>query len=252
MSFKEPKKRKVESQPFVSKSQLPTKCRDTVKTHINSVYVGTIIRMYDRTYPEEGQLATAHWVTDQGLFVTLHSEQRSDFITLKYKTWVVDHRHVKPGAFLLFSRTGADDIQDEMKKKTINEIKQRNSRILMNDVVMDFPTARCRDSYECSLFKLTCNCGFSKKAKKYTCSESNTENRGRRYYGCVDKYSTNVESCNFFVWENEIEHQTYLKCDCGILCKKINISKKGLLPVYKFVCVNKNNKYHQGCYVSKN
>ena len=228
---------------------LDNKYKDTVRSHVNSVYVGTIIRIYDSAYSDEGQLATAHWVTEQGLYVTLHDEQRSDFISLKYKTFVVDHRLVKPGAFRLFCRTGSDDIRDEGKKMTINEIKQKNSRILMNHVVMDFPTQRDRETYECSLFKLTCNCGFSKKAKVYTCSESNKVNGGQRYYGCVDKYSTSIQSCNFFVWEREIEHKMYEICDCGILCKRINICQKGMEPVFKFVCVNRNNKYHPGCYV---
>ena len=119
----------------------------------------------------------------------------------------------------------------------------------MNHVVMDFPTQRDRETYECSLFKLTCNCGFSKKAKVYTCSESNKVNGGQRYYGCVDKYSTSIQSCNFFVWEREIEHKMYELCECGILCKRINICQKGMEPVFKFVCVNRNNKYHPGCYV---
>ena len=42
---------------------------------------------------------TVHWVIDQGPFVTLHDEQRSDFVSLKYKIFVVDHRLVKPSIF---------------------------------------------------------------------------------------------------------------------------------------------------------
>ena len=123
---------------------LPVKYKDTVRNHINSVYVGTVVRIYDPAYSDEGQLATAHWVTTEGLFVTLHDEQRSEFVTLKYKTFVVDHRLVKPGAFRLFSRTGTDDIRDEERSKTINEVKQKNSRILANHMVMNFPTQRDR------------------------------------------------------------------------------------------------------------
>ena len=73
---------------------LDKKYKDTFRSHMNSVYVGTIIWIYDSAYSDEGQLATAHWVTEQGLYVTLHDEQRTDFITLKYKTFVVDHRLV--------------------------------------------------------------------------------------------------------------------------------------------------------------
>ena len=78
---------------------LPQKCKDTVRSHINSVYVGTIIWIYDPAYSNEGQLMTVHWVIDQGPFVTLHDEQRSDFVSLKYKIFVVDHRLVKPSIF---------------------------------------------------------------------------------------------------------------------------------------------------------
>ena len=56
-------------------------------------------RIYDPAYSNDGQLATAHWVTEQGLFVTLHDEQRSDFVSLKYKIFVVDHKLVKPSIF---------------------------------------------------------------------------------------------------------------------------------------------------------
>ena len=236
------KKRRVERSPFEHHVTLdtvvPDGYKEKVKEHINSVYVGTILRIYDPAYSVDGQLATAHWATDQGVYVTLHDEQRSGFISLKYKTWVVDHRPVKPGSLRLFKRTGTDDMEDDRRKLTINENKQKNYRILMNNMVMNFPTQRDQQTYECALFKLTCNCGFSKKLKKYTCSHSNHENGGRKYYGCVDKYSRNLNSYNFFVWENEIEHETYQTCKCGILCKRINIGKKGSAPNYKFVCVN--------------
>ena len=236
------KQRQVESYDFPNSAKLtkvvPDGYKDKVNDHINSVYVGTILRIHDPTYPIEGQLATAHWATEQGVYVTLDDERRSDFITLKYKTWLVDHCPVKAGALRMFTCPGIDDMKDETRKLTINEIKQKNSRILMNNMVMNFPTQCDQQTYECSLFKLTCNCGYSKKLKTYTCSHTNHENGGRRYYGCVDKYSRNVTSCNFFVWENDIEHQTYQTCKCGVLCKRITISKKGSALIFKFVCVS--------------
>ena len=51
----------------------------------------------------------------------------------------------------------------------------------------------------------------------------------------------------YFVWKAEVEHKRYMTCKCGKLCKKINVSKKGLLPVFKFVCINRTKKYHPGC-----
>ena len=104
--------------------RLPESCKTSVRTHINSIYVGTIIRIYDPRYGTEGQLATAHWYTDEGVFVTLHDDQRCDFISLKYKKWVVDHRCVNVGAFKLFSKASFNDIEDDLQNKTINEIKQ--------------------------------------------------------------------------------------------------------------------------------
>ena len=246
------KKQKVEEgivPQYTLQDRLPETCRRTVKDHINTIYVGSIIRILDVGYSPEGQLATVHWVTNEGLFVTLHMEEKSAFVDLRYKSWVVDHRSVKPGSFKLFSRYGTNDIADDRRSHTINEIKQRNSRILSNDTLMDYPTQADRNTYSCCLFRLTCNCGCSKRAKKYTCSEKNKQNAGKRYYGCSNRYSISEDSCNFFVWESEIEHGQYVKCECGQLCKKINVSQKGLLPIYKFVCINRNNKLHPGCSV---
>ena len=228
---------------------LPENCRNTVRKHVNTIYVGSIIRIYDREYGPEGQLATAHLSLDNKVYVTLHDQQVCAFVDLTNKQWVVDHRCVKPGSFVLFARHGTDDIKEEKKKKTVNEIRQKNSKILWNDTLMDYPTQRDRETYNCCLFRLTCNCGSGKKAVLYTCSEKNIENAGKSYYGCPHKYRTSEESCNFFVWKTEIEHCQYITCKCGQLCKKIDISKNGLLPVFKFVCINNRNKYHQGCNV---
>ena len=106
--------------------RLPDTCRKSLRTHINSIYVGSIVRIYDPRFITEGQLATAYWCTRDGLFVTLHSEQRCDFADLKYKKWIVDHRCVKVGALKLFSKASSNDIDENPRNKTINEIKQRN------------------------------------------------------------------------------------------------------------------------------
>ena len=245
------KKRRNNEPTYIStellNERLPSSSKFTVKKHINTIYVGSIIRIYDPSYMPGGQLATAHWVANDGLFVTLHDEGICTFIDLKYKSWVVDHGFVKPGAIKLFSRYGTNDIEEEGRNHTINEKKKKNSKILMNDTLMDFPTQADRDTYDCSLFRLTCNCGSSKKVKKFTCSLTNRENAGKKYYGCLDRYSSLDESCNFFAWEHEIEHGKFVTCECGDLCKKVNVSKKGVLPVYKFVCINRHNKLYPGC-----
>ena len=96
--------------------QLPINCKESVCNHINSVYVGSIVRVYDPAYGAEGHLVTAHWMTEKGIFAKLHEDNKMDFVRLKYKTWVVDHRQVKPGSYRLFTRFGTDDIEDDGKK----------------------------------------------------------------------------------------------------------------------------------------
>ena len=105
------------------------------------------------------------------------------------------------------------------RKKTVNEIKQQNRRILMNDTMMKFPTKIDWCTYECCLFMLTCNCGYSKRVKKYTCSHH------KQYFGSKDRYSSSGVGCSFFVWAKELEHHKYKKCKCGKLCKRIQVEK---------------------------
>ena len=50
-----------------STTVVPDGYKDMVKDHINSAYVGTILRIYDPAYSIEGQLATAHWATEKGV-----------------------------------------------------------------------------------------------------------------------------------------------------------------------------------------
>ena len=75
-----------------------------MKDHINTVHVGTILRIYYQSYGVEGQLATAHWATENGIFVTLNDESKSNFMHLINYTWVVDQRCVKPVSMLLHIR----------------------------------------------------------------------------------------------------------------------------------------------------
>ena len=51
---------------------LPAHCRRTVRTHINTVYVGSIMGIYDRKYGPKGQLATAHLSLNDQVYITLH------------------------------------------------------------------------------------------------------------------------------------------------------------------------------------
>ena len=88
----------------------------------------------------EGHLVTTYRRIEDDISATLHDDCKMGFVSLKYKTWVVDQRQVKPGSLRLFSRFGTDDIEEENKINTINKIKQKNSRILINNTLMDYPT----------------------------------------------------------------------------------------------------------------
>ena len=92
--------------------RLPPHCKEYVRNHINSVYGGSITRIYDPAYGAEGHLVTAHWMTKNGVFATLHDDSKMEFVSLEYKTWVVDQRRVRPGSFRLFTRCGTDDIEE--------------------------------------------------------------------------------------------------------------------------------------------
>ena len=78
---------------------------------------------------DKGRLATTHWMDRRGIFVTCHSEEISTFLDLSDKTFVVDHEFVRPGSFKLITKFGTNDMADETKKTTVNEIKQQNRRI---------------------------------------------------------------------------------------------------------------------------
>ena len=41
-------------------TQLPIDCSVTVKRHVNSIYVGSIVRLYDKICGIDGHLVTVH------------------------------------------------------------------------------------------------------------------------------------------------------------------------------------------------
>ena len=73
------KKRKSNVLVDSSKSyyvNLPNHCKDAVKTHINTVYVGSVLRVFDTSLPPEGCIVRANWITEHGLHVTFLEERR--------------------------------------------------------------------------------------------------------------------------------------------------------------------------------
>ena len=81
----------------------------------------------------------------------------------------------------------------------------------MNNTVMKFPTETDQSSYECILFMLTSNCGYSKRVKKFTCSHHNPENAGKEYFGCKDRYSSFGIGCSFFLRGLKTSNITFTK-----------------------------------------
>ena len=77
----------------------------------------------------------------------------------------------------------------------------------MNYTFMDFPSRKDRESYDCTLFKMSYNCGCNKQVKKYSCSENDVVNAGRRYYGCKDRYTSSQHPLQnidvFYTCKNE-------------------------------------------------
>ena len=70
-----------------------------------------VVWVYEPALGDEGQLVTAHWMDDRGIFVTCHEKQKSHFINLKYNQWVINQRSVKPGVYCLFWLYGTDDVK---------------------------------------------------------------------------------------------------------------------------------------------
>ena len=62
---------------------------------------------------------------------------------------------------------------------------------------------------------------MKKHVKRYRCSDSNTRNSGRTYFGCSDFKTEGVSLCGFFAWEEKFDHGHYKTCDCGQHCKRI-------------------------------
>ena len=47
----------------VGEAGLPLECKKTAPKHVNSLYVASILRIYDQQDNSEGRLVTAHWRT---------------------------------------------------------------------------------------------------------------------------------------------------------------------------------------------
>ena len=221
---------------------LPKKCKDSVSEHFNTIYTNSILRVFDKSGEYTGQLCRAHVRTTHGIYCSILSKKRCESIDIRNMTWVVDNSEVCVRSQVLWHRTGTNDIENELKPLTMNEKRQISHKRLLNDIMMKWPTKKDQASFDCLKYALTCNCGYSLKVKPYTCSMDNENNAGRTYYGCCNKFIGN--SCNFFVWESDIDHGFYRKCHCGKLAKMINIKSKdpSVNPVYKFVCINGKNQ----------
>ena len=76
-----------------------------------------------------------------------------------------------------------------------------------------------------------------KEMWRYRCSNSNTRNPGRVYFGCSDFKTEGVSSCDFFAWGEEFDHGHYETCDCGQHCK--HIEKPTNSNKFVLICLSK-------------
>ena len=72
--------------------QLPESCRKNVRTYVNTVYIETILRIYNQSYGPERQLVTAHWSSNNEIYVAPHDNEICSFVDIRYQQWVVEHK----------------------------------------------------------------------------------------------------------------------------------------------------------------
>ena len=235
---------------------LPRECIHSVIKHYNTIYTNSLIRVWNDKGAYRGQLCRVHTRTSRGLLCSIEGDVKDDnvlrSIDIRNCRWVVCNHEVMYRAWVIWKRDGTDDILNDNAQLTTNERKRKASECLMNDVSFHFPSKKERESYDCYKYALTCNCGYSMRVKSYTVSPDNEANAGKLYYGCANKFIG--DSCNFFVWKKDLDHNQARKCECGKLAKTINVNRNNteLLPSYRFVCVNYSDRYIKGCKMYEN
>ena len=226
---------------------LPTKCLQNVFLHCNSIYVGSEVRFWEsqKHYRHNpGKVGQVHFVCQAGLYMSFFETQTCEFKKIKPSDrWYVNQRSVMAGAMLCLTRPGSDNILMDSQKKNERVTQRQYSLAYSNDVYFRYPTVRMQQTYECQKYKKSCWCSVKKHVKRYRCSDSNTRNPGRAYFGCRDFKTEGVTSCGFFAWEEEFDHGHYETCDCGQHCKRIE--KPANSNKFVLICFERNTG---GCY----
>ena len=222
-----------------------------VHKHCNTVYTGSRVRIWKPfTFAEEGRVVYVHWGCSNGLYVYWEDTNINGFVDLRPgHRFVVDNRGVRVGALRVLCRTNTDDLANGKDSLSLECLKKHYNNVLLNDIFFWFPTKVRRQSYECCRFRKTCFCELKMRPKLYFCSDSNTRNPGKPYYGCYNR-DKSESHCDFFAWQEEFDHNVDEQCKCGNHTKLIEYPKQ--TGKFFLVCYNRHREYpDKGCNLFK-
>ena len=222
---------------------LPTECIVSVMYHSDSIYVGSRIRVWKRSpdnNSEVTKLGTVHWYTsDKGIYISFDDSKQSGFVQLKQSDrWVVRHSRVMAGALLCHRRSNSNDIARQFSQMSQKEMKTVYSMRMINSIYFKFPTKQMQSTYPCLMYKRRCFCREKIRPKLNVCSPTNIKNSGRYYYACKH-LNTGYSHCDFFAWKEQFDHGLNEPCECGKLCKKIELNKYS--GNYALICFEKES-----------
>ena len=235
-----PKKVKIGPQ-----ETLPYECRLLVSEHVNTIYVGSMVRLFSNETEEYSSIGIAHWSSERGIYFTMLEEKIMKYYDIQLFKWVVNNNKVYPGAYVLARRDKTDDIHASLTSKSDNEQVKWNTKTLWNDVLYHFPTKKDQYTYKCMRYRMTYECNVPKKAVKYYKEYQESDSFRSVYYACQDRGNSN--SCSFFVWDYEISHGHCKLCKCDRLVKitsknKFNGNTTGVqMNSHVFICPCSSN-----------
>ena len=147
---------------------LPYDCRVTVHEHVNTIYVGSLVRLFSNETDEYSSVGIAHWSSDRGIYFTMLEEKIMKYYDITQFKWVVNNSKVYPGAYVLARRDKTDDIHASLATKSDNEY-----------------------TYKCMRYRMTCECVIEKKAVKYYKKFQESDSFRSVYYACENRGKRN-------------------------------------------------------------
>ena len=107
---------------------LPYDCRVIVHEHVNTIYVGSLVRLFSNETDEYSSVGIAHWSSDRGIYFTMLEEKIMKYYDITQFKWVVNNSKVYPGAYVLARRDKTDDIHASLATKSDNAQVQWNKK----------------------------------------------------------------------------------------------------------------------------